>query len=35
MLRHTALLLLEMVICLWVHLWGGGVAEWRGVGVAG
>ena len=29
MLKHTALLLLEMFICLWVHIWGAGVRGGR------
>ena len=32
MLKHTALLLLEMFICLWVHIWGAGVPGCRGEG---
>ena len=35
MLKHTALLLLEMFIYLWVHLCGAGVPGCRGAGVPG
>jgi hypothetical protein len=35
MLKHTALLLLEMFIYLWVHLCGAGVPGCRGAGVRG
>ena len=35
MLKHTALLLLEMFIYLWMHLCGAGVPGCRGAGVPG